>query len=129
MLCRMRWARLALAVVLLAMGAGKLSYVGGYALALRAFGVIPDGALHARAIDEGDGGAPGGDARAEAAAVVITIELGADANDLGGLSVGELGAPVLVPVFVDADHRRRRQVDVDLDAIGRPAHGVDAPRG
>jgi uncharacterized membrane protein YphA (DoxX/SURF4 family) len=39
------WARRILAVVLLAMGAGKLSDPGGYAHALAAFRVIPDAAL------------------------------------------------------------------------------------
>jgi hypothetical protein len=41
------WARRILGLVLLAMGAGKLSDVGGYATALMAFRVIPDGAVHA----------------------------------------------------------------------------------
>ena len=41
------WARRILGVVLLAMGAGKLSDVGGYAAALVAFRVIPVAALHA----------------------------------------------------------------------------------
>ena len=39
------WARRILGAVLLAMGAGKLSDVGGYALALAGFRVIPQGAL------------------------------------------------------------------------------------
>jgi uncharacterized membrane protein YphA (DoxX/SURF4 family) len=46
----MKWARIILGVVLLAMGAGKLSDVHGYAAALAAFRVIPDGALQIVAI-------------------------------------------------------------------------------
>lgn len=38
------WARLILGVVLVAMGAGKLSNLAGYAAALAAFRVIPDAA-------------------------------------------------------------------------------------
>lgn len=41
------WARRILGVVMLTMGAGKLSDVSGYAEALMAFRVIPDGDLHA----------------------------------------------------------------------------------
>lgn len=39
------WARRILGLVLLAMGAGKLADVGGYARALAAFGVVPASAL------------------------------------------------------------------------------------
>jgi uncharacterized membrane protein YphA (DoxX/SURF4 family) len=41
------WARRILGLVLLLMGAGKLSDVSGYATALMAFRVIPDGAVYA----------------------------------------------------------------------------------
>jgi uncharacterized membrane protein YphA (DoxX/SURF4 family) len=44
---QLMWARRILGLVLVAMGAGKLSDVAGYAQALVAFRVIPSGALHA----------------------------------------------------------------------------------
>src|SRR5260221_13276304 len=77
---RMRWARLLLGVVLLAMGAGKLADIGGYAAALSAFRFIPDGALHAVAI------------------VWLCAELAAGGLLVAGVGVARIGAPLALAI-------------------------------
>jgi uncharacterized membrane protein YphA (DoxX/SURF4 family) len=79
---RMKWARIILGVVLLAMGAGKLADVGGYAAALSTFRVIPDGALHVVAI------------------AWLCAELAAGALLVAGVRTARIGAPLAVCVNV-----------------------------
>ena len=76
----MKWARLILGVVLLAMGAGKLSAVGGYAAALSAFAVFPDGALHSVAI------------------AWLCAELAAGVLLVAGVRAARVGAPIALAI-------------------------------
>lgn len=78
----MKSARVILGVVLIAMGAGKLSDVGGYATALAAFDLVPTGVLTAVAIGW------------------LVVELLAGVLLVAGPRTARVGAPLAVAVNV-----------------------------